>query len=130
MSKHRGTTCALVLGLGAIVALATGPGSAQNFGGPPLAERYFRVESEPLQVGEGRTIIRGYVYNSYFLGARNVRLLVEGLGRDNQPVSKTIGHVNGDVPAEERRYFEVAAPTLGTTFRVSVLSFDWDGSRR
>lgn len=64
-----------------------------------MAERYFRVEFAPGVAASGRRILWGHVYNSYYRGARNVSLLVEGLD-------------------------EVAAPTPGTTFRVSVLDFD------
>jgi len=109
----------------AIVLLAPLPGTAQNFGSQPVAERYFRVEAESGRVLSGGTMVWGHVYNTYVRGARNVRLLVEGLDGANRPASKAIGYVNGDIPAEGRRYFQIAAPTPGTTFRVSVLDFEW-----
>jgi len=109
----------------AIVLLAPLSGAAQNFGGQPVADRYFRVEFEAGRAASGGTIVWGHVSNSYFRGARNVRLLIEGLDGANRPVSRTIGYVNGDIPAEGRRYFQITAPTPGTTFRVSVLDFDW-----
>jgi hypothetical protein len=130
--KNHGRAWALALGIGTVVTLATGVAYAQNFGGGAVVERYFKVEFEPIQTASGGTIIRGHVSNAFSRGARNVRLLVEGLDSGNRPVSKTFGYVNGDVAAAGRRYFEVAAPTPGTTFRISVLSFDWlpDGGGR
>ena len=57
--------------------------------------------------------------------AGRVRLLVEGLDATGQPVSRVFSYVGGDVPAEGRRYFEVAAPTPATTYRITVSSFEW-----
>jgi hypothetical protein len=111
----------------AIVLLAPLPGIAQNFGGQPVAERYFRVEVESGRAPSGGTLVWGHVHNGYVRGARNVRLLVEGLDGAGRPVGRTIGYVNGEIPADGRRYFQVAAPATGATFRVSVLDFEWVG---
>ena len=109
----------------AIVLLGPAATDAQNFGGGRPEERYFHIESASVQSARGQTIIRGHVTNVNDKGARNVRLLIEGLDASGQTVGKGLAWVNGDVTAGGRRYFEAVAPTPGTTFRVTVLSYDW-----
>jgi hypothetical protein len=54
----------------------------------------------------------------------NVRLGVDVLGTDGTAVAHAFGWVIGDVTPGGRGYFVVPVPTPGTTYRVSVLSFD------
>lgn len=129
VTKHpAGRVASLVL---AIVVLGPIAADAQNLGGARPEERYFRVEAQPAQSSGGRTILYGHVYNTHYRGARNVRLLIEGLDGSGQTVSKAVGWVNGDVSGGGDRYFEAVAPPAGTTFRVTVLYYDWvpDGGR-
>ena len=122
-AKHRADRVAALLL--AIALLAPSAGGAQNFGGGRPEERYFPIESESARAADGRTIVRGYVSNTHYRAARNVSLLIEGLDGSGRAVSKTVAWVNGDVSAGGRRYFEAVAPTPGTTFRATVLYYDW-----
>ena len=115
----------VALGFALAVGLA-GAAAAQNFGADPVAERYFRIEQQAVRTAaSGRPKISGYIYNTYDHAAGRVRLLVEGLDAAGQPVSRAFSYVGGDVPAEGRRYFQVAAPTPAATYRVTVVSFEW-----
>lgn len=122
-TRHR--TDRLAALLLAFVLLAPSPGGAQGLGGVPVAERYFSVTSDVVRSPKGPTLIWGTVANSFNRGARNVSLLIEGLDGSGQPVSKTIAWVNGDIATGSSRYFQAPAPSPGTTFRVTVLHFDW-----
>ena len=107
-----------------LVALILGTGAAwaQNFGAP--VDRYFRLEWEVERAKGGNPRITGYLYNDRAVWAVNVRLLVGALDASDRMVSKTRGYVN-DVPPDGRAYFEVAVPSGGATYRVSVESFNW-----
>lgn len=124
VEKHStGRAAPLVLAI--VLLLGPVASGAQNFGGGRPEERYFRIESEPVQSAGGRAVVRGHISNIHDTGARNVRLLIEGLDGSGQTVSATVAWVNGDVSPGGRRYFEAVAPTPGTTFRVTVLYYDW-----
>ena len=123
MSTKHGADRVVTLLL-SIALLAPSAGGAQNFGGARPEARYFRVEIEGAQ-SSGRIMVWGHVYNTHYRGARNVSLLIEGLDGSGRVVSKTVAWVNGDVHAGGRRYFEAQAPTPGTTFRGTVLYYDW-----
>ena len=124
---------ALVFGVTASRGVVAGPGQgipggaspswAQGSSGP-LAERYFRLEWEAGQSRRGRPLIRGYLYNDQPVNVNNVRLLIETLDASGQVTSRTVGYVDGLIPATSRTYFEVPVSAPGGTFRVSVMSFD------
>lgn len=123
-SRSPRVTRALALGF-AMVLLGTAAAAAQNFGGGPVNERYFRLEYEAVRSGSGSTTIRGSIRNTYDLGARNVQLLVEALDPAGGTVATTRGYVTGDVAAEGSRTFEVRAPGPGVSYRVKVVNWEW-----
>lgn len=106
-----------------VIHLGTAVGWAQNFGAP--LDTYFRLEWEVGQSKSGPPTITGYIYNDRRIRALNVRLLVEELDGFGRVVSKTIGYVDGDVPAQGRAYFTVPVRSAAATYRVTVDSFDW-----
>ena len=108
----------------AAVVLGAGLARAQNFS-TPNAEKFFRVEWQAEQTKKGQPAIRGFVYNEYGNWAGDVRLLVEGLDASGQPVSRTRGYVNGDVPPRGRIPFEVILPAPAATYRVTIEYFSW-----
>lgn len=110
--------------LAAVVILGGGPVRAQNFG-TPQAEKFFRVEWQAERTKNGQPAIRGFVYNEYGTWAGDVRLLVESLNASGQPISRTRGYVNGDVPPRGRLPFEVILPAPAVTYRVTVEYFFW-----
>jgi hypothetical protein len=112
-----GTIATLVL-----LALAVGMTSARPQSSA-LAERDFRVEWEPRQTVQG-SAVSGYVYNTSAMTAAKVRVLIQGLDTSGRPVNSTIGYVIGTVPAFNRTYFEVCAPSA-ISYRVSISSFEW-----
>ena len=83
------------------------------------------LEWEAGEGRRGRPVVSGYVYNNYDRAAYEVRVLVETLGADGQPVDRAIGFVVGIVPVRGRSYFEVPIKTTGPGYRVTVTSFDW-----
>jgi hypothetical protein len=105
------------------VILEAGVGWAQNFGAP--LERFVRLEWEPGTTRSGRPTVIGTVYNDHpGLWLVNVRLLVEELDTSGQPVGRTIGYVNDEVPPKRRGYFEVRTPATGAAYRVTLLHFE------
>lgn len=115
---------ALIVALGLVLAPA-GPACAQNFGGGPLDERYFRIEHEAVRPASGPSTIRGWIRNLHDLAARNVELLVEALDATGRPVASTRGWVTGDVPAEGSRVFTIRAPAAAASYRVTVVNWEW-----
>lgn len=93
-----------------------------DFGAPP--ERYLKLD---WQVDEhrGRPIIRGHVFNDHGLGARDIRILVEGLDPSGRVVTRSLGHVPFLVTPGTRAPFEVAVSQPAASYRVSVTSFGW-----
>jgi hypothetical protein len=96
-------------------------------GAPPLAiaggERDFSIDWQRSDTPRGPEIT-GYVYNNGGLPAARVTVLVEGLDPSGRPVNATIAYVVGTVPALSRTYFVTSVPAA-TSYRVSLLSFDW-----
>lgn len=113
---------ALVL---ALVLLGAVGAAAQNFGGGPVEEVYFRLEYETVPSGSGATTIRGSIRNTFDLAATNVQLLVEALDAAGRTVATTRGYVNGDVVSEGSRTFQVRIPSPGASYRVRVVTWTW-----
>jgi hypothetical protein len=74
----------------------------------------------------GRSVIQGWAYNDYRRAAKDVRLLVETLDSSGNVIARDIGFVRGTVQFDGRTYFEVPLKTTGTSYRVSVVGFDWN----
>lgn len=114
-----------VAGLLALQSLAINAARGQDFGGGPVAERYFSLEWATAETRSGRPVVTGSLTNRYGYSAANIQLLVEQLDAAGQPIAKTLGYINGDVPAGARAYFQVSVPAAGATYRVTVQSYDW-----
>jgi hypothetical protein len=87
----------------------------------PEADRYFRVEWEPVLRGGGA--LEGYVYSTYDYRVGGVQLRVDILGSAGQVEGQALGWVQGDIPANGRAYFLVSLPRMGAGYRVTVVSF-------
>jgi hypothetical protein len=112
----------------ALVLLVGGAGeAAAQIYATPKTETQFRVEWQPGKSRKGAPILEGYVYNTRPIGATDVRLLVEILDAQGSVIGKTYGVVQGFVNAFDRVYFDVALPTTGADYRVSVSSFELKG---
>lgn len=71
------TLLALALAL-TLVVLSAAAAAAQNFGGGPVEERYFKLGYETVRSGSGATTIRGSIRNTYDFAALRPAL---GMGR-------------------------------------------------
>lgn len=85
-------------------------------------DQYFRLEWSK----SGRNL-NGYVYNSSNRRASRMQLLVEGVDGSGKILAKTTTWVR-DVPPNNRAFFEVSVPEA-SSYRVSVLTFDWIDDR-
>lgn len=118
--------------LGAAMAVAlllmagAGRAGAQVYA-TPKTEPQFRVEWQDGKSKKGAPILEGYVFNTRPTGATDVRLLVEILDAQGQVIGKTYGVVQGFVNAFDRLDFDVPLPTTGTSYRVTVYSFELRG---
>ena len=92
---------------------------------PSGIDSRLRLEWEAGTGWRGHTVVRGYVYNDYGRPAVDVRLLIETLDDSGLVVDRTIGFVTGAVPFNDRTYFEVPLKRPGSSYRVTVTSFDW-----
>jgi hypothetical protein len=106
-----------------VMTLSVTETSAQSYA-IPGADRFFRIEWEQRQTKKG-PVVTGYVYNSHGASADRVILRIEGLDTGGHVISTTTSYVVGTVPRFGRSYFEVRVTAGATTFRVTVLSFDW-----
>ena len=89
-------------------------------------ERYFRVDASPGQGSRG-PVVNGYVYNTYGHTADKVWLTVEALDGSGSVVGVSRSPLLGNIPNGGRTYFEVPAPSGGTTYRTRVTFFEWVG---
>jgi len=116
------TTCALAfaLGLGLLTMPAWGQvGQTGEQAGPP----WFRIGWAP-PTEDTVSHINGSVFNDSSYRVTDVRLQVEGLGPDGQPVGRTLVWAFGDIaPGGETSF--VAEPLPGAvSYRITVVSFD------
>ena len=110
----------------AVVVLGSGerPGvaRAQNFA---PAQDFFRVESESARGKGNRLLVRGYVYNLSPYAVGSLRLGVEGLDAGGRATGlSSSGWVDGDLPRNDRRYFEVPMAGAAAAYRITVQSFE------
>jgi hypothetical protein len=112
----------------ALVALTTllaaggalAPVHAANFFAP---DARFQVKWEAGQSRRGAPIVSGYVYNNTGTATTDVRLRVEILDANGQPIGETVFRLFGELQAGDRSYFEAPIRTPGASYRVSVVSF-------
>ncbi len=117
------TIKALVL---AAVILALGPPAAA-LSAPSGIDSRIRLDWDAGTTRGGKPVIQGYVYNDYGRPATDVHLLVETLDASGAVVARTIGFVHGVVQFNDRVYFVVPLKAAGSSYRVTVTSFDWKG---
>ncbi len=116
----RGSVAMLALAvIGATVAWAAMTSS------PSGIDDRLRFEWQASQSRGGRPVIVGYLYNDYKRVANNVILLVETLDVSGQVTQRTISLLPSIVPAFGRTYFEVPLKAAGTSYRITVTSFEW-----
>ena len=116
------TTRALAFALG--LALLTMPAWGQaGQTGEQAAQRWFRVSWAPPTEGVVSSI-KGSVFNDSPYRVTDVRLQVEGLDPDRQPVGQTLVWAFGDIaPGGETSF--VAEPVPGAvSYRITVVSYD------
>jgi len=101
---------------------STAAALAVIFLGTAAEAQGFHIESAPR--ASGKPAVEGYVYNDGFEWVSDVRVRVEVLGADGTTVEEAIGWVSGNVGPRGRGYFVVRLKRLGTTYRVSVFSFN------
>lgn len=88
-------------------------------------QNFIRAEGAPGQDCQGRPIAYGWVYNTYWIPAIRVQLLIESLDASGETISQTTTRVFGDVPGNNRVAWEARVLEAGTTYRVTVLYADW-----
>ncbi len=107
----------------AMVAVVVAPHAACAQGEGVPAGPGFRVESE-AKGGPRGWIVSGYVYNDSIYRLTNVRLRVDVLDDSGRIIEHGMGWVFGDLPQGDRAYFVVPVPVKGTSYRVTVDSFN------
>jgi hypothetical protein len=113
----------MVLMIGAMsIAWFPAPGVAQSSGvaqtGDPL-----RVEWQSRDLGNGHTLISGYVYNQRELRVERVQLRVEPASGGSG--GSRVVYVNGAIPGQGRQFFEAKMPAANAPYRVIVGMFDF-----
>ena len=127
VTHPRGAVGPVVLAVGIALALAltlmvpTTAAWAQDRGRP--ANDSFRVSWEP-ETGRVAQRIEGRVHNDSLFRVTDVRLLVEGLDADGQPVGRTFGWALGDIVPGGETSFVVEGMHGAVTYRIAVSSFD------
>jgi hypothetical protein len=107
---------------------AGGSGASVVVGGggySAVTPNQMRVEAEVGTRGN-RSVIGGYVYNTWVMPARDVILLVEGFDPSGAVTARTRAYVNRLVMPSDRSYWEVALPVpAAPSYRVNVASVQW-----
>jgi len=113
------TTRALAFALGFVLLTTTAWGQTSE----QAAQRWFRVSWAPPTEGVVSSI-KGSVFNDSPYRVTDVRLQVEGLDPDRQPVGRTLVWAFGDIaPGGETSF--VAEPVPGAvSYRITVVSYD------
>ncbi len=116
------TTRALAFALGLVLLTMPAWGQARQTG-EQAAQRWFRVSWAPPTEGVVSSI-KGSVFNDSPYRVTDVRLQVEGLDPDRQPVGQTLVWAFGDIaPGGETSF--VAEPVPGAvSYRITVVSYD------
>ena len=116
------TTRALAFALGLVLLTMPAWGQAGQTG-EQAAQRWFRVSWAPPTEGVVSSI-KGSVFNDSPYRVTDVRLQVEGLDPDRQPVGRTLVWAFGDIaPGGETSF--VAEPMPGAvSYRITVVSYD------
>ncbi len=110
---------ALTLGVG-LVLLST---AAWGQDSDPRANHWFRVSWEPRTAG-GVPTIGGHVHNDSPYRVTDVRLRVEGLDADDQPVGRTFAWAIGDVVPGGEMSFVVETMPGAVNYRIAVHSYN------
>jgi hypothetical protein len=117
------------VGSGVPAVPAAGSGAARvvvgGGGYSAVTPNQMRVEAEVGTRGN-RSVLGGYVYNTWVMPARDVILLVEGLDPSGAVTARTRAYVNRMVMPSDRSYWEVALPVPASlSYRVNVASVQW-----
>lgn len=115
-------TRALVFGLG-FVLLTTMAWGQTGQTGEQAAQRWFRVSWAPPTQGVVSSI-KGSVFNDSPYRVTDVRLQVEGLDPNRQPVGRTLVWAFGDIaPGGETAFVAEPMPDA-VSYRITVVSYD------
>ena len=105
------------------LTLAAGlPAQAANF---YAVDARFPVEVQGGQTKRGAPIVTGYVFNKSSNTATDVRVRIETLDANGQPVAETLYRLFGEVQAGDRSYFEAPIRTPGASYRATVVSYSF-----
>jgi hypothetical protein len=114
---------ALLLTLALVLTIGEAP--ARAISSPSGIDPRLRLEWEATRTKAGLPAIAGYIYNDYGRAAMNVRLLAEALDPSGQVVDRSIGLIPGIVPVSNRSTFWVPLKVAGSSYRITVTSFEW-----
>lgn len=109
------------IALAIALMLPTTAAWGQDRGRP--ANDSFRVSWEP-ETDRVTPRIEGRVHNDSRFRVTDVRLQVDGLDADGQPVGRTFAWALGDIVAGGETSFVVEGMRGAVTYRISVHSFD------
>ena len=93
------------------------------WGGDRPANDSFRVSWEP-EPDPVASRIEGRVHNDSLYRVTDVRLQIEGLDADGQPVGRTFAWALGDISPGGETSFVVEGMHGAVTYRMAVYSFD------
>jgi hypothetical protein len=97
---------------------------AQDPGAPP-GSGYLRADWSVETTKSGRARLVGYLYNSSIKDAANVWLRVEQRGTDGAVSATSRTRLVGDIPSQDRLFFDVPVSGTAATYTVLVESVDW-----
>ena len=116
------TARALAIGLGLVLLTMPAWGQTGQTG-EAVAQHWFRVSWAPPTDGVVSSI-KGSVFNDSPYRVTDVRLQIEGLDPDRQPVGRTLAWAMGDIAPGGETLF-VAEPVPGAVgYRITVVSYD------
>ena len=103
-----------------------------------------RQESTPNAVGTTETFdftvtaqpgtwrkqprVEGYIHNKRDLPATRVMLRVDALDSTGKVLTSELRHLDRDIPANDRVFYQVPVPGPGPAYRVQVDYVFWGGS--
>ena len=118
---------ALVAVLVAVALLRPAWGTAGPVHADATIAEYFRLEWQTTPGARGSEIV-GHVANVGNLPVDRMQLLVERLDADGAVLGTSRTWVMGVVAPQQRTYF-TARVAPATSYRVSILTFDWSNCR-
>ena len=90
-----------------------------------LTDQNFFLEWTVGPAPGGQSRVAGYIYNEWLDPVDNVQLRVTELDASGRVISSTVRPLGESVPSEDRAAFDVQVPSHGSSYQVTIDTFEF-----